>query len=76
MNVLTLISYGLNSFNGSEIGMLRKANVTGQATSGECKSTFPNGQLNDSYVECVAGLGYAYKVNIKTVFQSTILFTI
>jgi len=62
-----MVSYGSNS--GSEIGMLRKANVMGQASSNKCQSTFPKGQLNDSYVECVAGLGYAYKVIMAIIIR-------
>jgi len=74
MNNFTMVSYGSNS--GSEIGMLRKANVTSQATSEECQSTFPNGQLNDSYVECVAGLGYAYKVFVAVIIRSLLLYVV
>ncbi len=45
-----------------------------QVTSEECQSAFPNGQLNDSYVESVSGLGYMtirYIYMTATVFQST-----
>jgi len=42
-------------------GDLRKAEVMDEPVE-ECRSTFPNGQLNESYVECVSGLGFAYSV--------------
>ena len=42
-------------------GDLRKTEVMDQPVE-ECRSTFPNGQLNESYVECVSGLGFAYSV--------------
>ncbi len=42
-------------------GDLRKANVLAQPND-ECQSTFSKGNLNDSRVACVAGLGFAYFV--------------
>jgi len=40
---------------------LRKTELMDQPIE-ECTSTFLNEQLNESYVECVAGLGFAYWV--------------
>jgi len=44
---------------GSE---LRKVEVSKAQSNGECQPTFPFGHLNESYITCVSGLGYAYWV--------------
>lgn len=69
MDNLTMVSYGYlirrpgtyPGENGKGRGDLRKAEVMDRPIE-ECRSTFPYGQLNESYVECVAGLGFAYWV--------------
>lgn len=65
----TMISYGFfhasnvayNPYNFLGRGELRKADVLVRPND-ECRPTFPNGKLNDSFVVCVEGLEYATTV--------------
>jgi len=46
---------------------LRKSDVIMVQPNDECQPTFPLGNLNDSYVSCFSGLGYAYWVGIQPI---------